>query len=327
MCNAWNHPAGCTCGFGGVGHTGRRESGSSTPRTFNSAYWWVPPITHTYESYVNPNAWCPVCGASVFFYQSPDGGRVFFNELGPPWPKHPCTDNRSIPKNITHTTIPAKQRDSARIYSWQRDGWIPFFISAVSRIDKFMLRIEGICEEKQLIIFINKDLNPFGDPNPITNESIAYLTETREGKYDLSFINVASAEPMTINAFSSLLTAKRVKNATKAKETRAERVDRQRRACYNRYRRDVEQFLSLVANCEVRGYGTPRLPKNLMSRLQVIVASQGGVLEWAKSRPEYPNIKRLEKSKLQSAAKIRRRTTKDRKKIAATKRKTKSRQK
>jgi hypothetical protein len=43
--------------------------------------------------YINPNAKCPVCGASVFFFQSSSGGRVFFDNLGWPWPKHPCTDN------------------------------------------------------------------------------------------------------------------------------------------------------------------------------------------------------------------------------------------
>lgn len=45
------------------------------------------------ESYTNPNALCPVCGKAVFFYQSPEEGRVFFDDLGWPWPKHPCTDN------------------------------------------------------------------------------------------------------------------------------------------------------------------------------------------------------------------------------------------
>ncbi len=45
------------------------------------------------ESYVNPNAYCPVCGDKVFFYKSPFGGRVFFNDLGWPWDKHSCTDN------------------------------------------------------------------------------------------------------------------------------------------------------------------------------------------------------------------------------------------
>lgn len=45
--------------------------------------------------YVKPNARCPVCGAAVFYYQNEHGSRVFFDELGPPWPKHPCTDSRT----------------------------------------------------------------------------------------------------------------------------------------------------------------------------------------------------------------------------------------
>jgi hypothetical protein len=40
-----------------------------------------------------PNAKCPICGCEVFFYQNEYGSRVFFDDLGPPWPKHPCTDN------------------------------------------------------------------------------------------------------------------------------------------------------------------------------------------------------------------------------------------
>jgi len=54
---------------------------------------WSQPRSLTYEFFTNPNASCPVCGAPVYFYQSSQGGRVFFDELGPPWPKHPCTDN------------------------------------------------------------------------------------------------------------------------------------------------------------------------------------------------------------------------------------------
>lgn len=41
---------------------------------------------------VVPNARCPVCGAKVYFYANEFGSRVFFDDLGPPWPKHPCTD-------------------------------------------------------------------------------------------------------------------------------------------------------------------------------------------------------------------------------------------
>jgi hypothetical protein len=35
----------------------------------------------------------PECGADVFFYRSPYNGRVYFNALGWPWPKHGSTDN------------------------------------------------------------------------------------------------------------------------------------------------------------------------------------------------------------------------------------------
>lgn len=43
--------------------------------------------------YVNPNARCPECGVAVFFYANEFGSKVYFDDLGPPWPKHPCTDN------------------------------------------------------------------------------------------------------------------------------------------------------------------------------------------------------------------------------------------
>lgn len=64
--------------------------------------------THAYrpfrdiDSYVNPNASCPVCGDRVFYFQSRHGGRVFFDALGWPWPKHPCTDgNEASTRGVT----------------------------------------------------------------------------------------------------------------------------------------------------------------------------------------------------------------------------------
>lgn len=44
-------------------------------------------------TWIDPNAHCPVCGAEVFFYSNEFGSRVYFDDLGPPWPKHPCTDD------------------------------------------------------------------------------------------------------------------------------------------------------------------------------------------------------------------------------------------
>lgn len=45
---------------------------------------------------VIPNARCPVCQAHVFFYANKFGSRVFFDNLGPPWPKHPCTNKPNL---------------------------------------------------------------------------------------------------------------------------------------------------------------------------------------------------------------------------------------
>jgi len=75
-----------------------------------------------YPSYVIPNAKCPVCAESVFFYQSLYGGRVFFDKLQPPWPKHPCTDNGREVRYITEEQpIPeAHPRD-----------WHPLFIDEI----------------------------------------------------------------------------------------------------------------------------------------------------------------------------------------------------
>src|SRR5262249_30242494 len=35
---------------------------------------------------------CPRCGATVFFVRH-NGGSVWFDDLGPPWPKHACFDD------------------------------------------------------------------------------------------------------------------------------------------------------------------------------------------------------------------------------------------
>ncbi|MEU4663557.1 hypothetical protein AB0F83_17555 [Micromonospora chalcea] len=55
----------------------------------------TPPLRSFPERLLSPNARCPVCGAPVFFYSNEHGSRVFFDEVGPPWPKHPCTDTSS----------------------------------------------------------------------------------------------------------------------------------------------------------------------------------------------------------------------------------------
>src|SRR5688572_753872 len=97
-CNAHNHPRNCNCGWGGTWH------GNAPFGEFSGSMWAEPVyrIAQTHKpndrlrdlfSLTIPNAKCPRCGVSVFFYTNRYGSRVFFDSLGPPWPKHPCTDN------------------------------------------------------------------------------------------------------------------------------------------------------------------------------------------------------------------------------------------
>ncbi|MGC4746832.1 DUF1707 SHOCT-like domain-containing protein [Micromonospora sp. DT201] len=85
--------------------------------------------------WISPNASCPVCGASVYFYANQHGSRVFFDDLGPPWPKHPCTDDPT--RNVT--TAGGRQAPSLRDFSvMQRPSesrdrrWKPYTVRGIT---------------------------------------------------------------------------------------------------------------------------------------------------------------------------------------------------
>jgi hypothetical protein len=58
---------------------------------------------------------CPKCSQTVFFVEH-NGGSVWFDELGPPWAKHPCLDNGSsgtnapTPYTLSDLKADAKER-------------------------------------------------------------------------------------------------------------------------------------------------------------------------------------------------------------------------
>jgi hypothetical protein len=112
-----NHYADCSCGW--CVKTRRRAG--------REPVLWLPlefPSFRSYSSYTIPNAICPVCGERVFFYRSPYGGRVFFDILGPPWPKHPCTvqsDTSAIRRTALVDRVAQKS-------DWLNAGWIPVSI-------------------------------------------------------------------------------------------------------------------------------------------------------------------------------------------------------
>lgn len=95
MCNALYHRAGCTCGFGGEGHLGRGGGGGYSSAAIPAYSWGSSRLSRDPD---RPNAKCPVCGASVFFFRPEQGGSLWSDDPGPPWTKHPCMmteENRS----------------------------------------------------------------------------------------------------------------------------------------------------------------------------------------------------------------------------------------
>ena len=83
-CNAWNHAPSCDCGWGGVGYGGQRTP--SFDPTWVGNELRIPNIpgsptdlwsTHVRneESFMTPNAHCPVCGdeAQAPLYRQADG--------------------------------------------------------------------------------------------------------------------------------------------------------------------------------------------------------------------------------------------------------------
>ncbi len=120
---AWSCP-------GSSGEGERSSSPSSPSKTrMHSSY-------RVRTTYVNPNARCPVCNADVFFYESPDDGRVFFDELGPPWPKHACTDqgldHPMIIRALGEYVLEAAKRERRGTQqrkmdpAWRAAGFSPF---------------------------------------------------------------------------------------------------------------------------------------------------------------------------------------------------------
>lgn len=70
-----------------------------------------------------PECPLPLCGAQVFYYQNQFGSRVYFDDIGKPWPKHPCTDNPRFTRPSTARAIIEEPKarslqDADAITSW-----------------------------------------------------------------------------------------------------------------------------------------------------------------------------------------------------------------
>ena len=87
-----NHYSSCTCGWcSGGGGGGRSISVAVAPEPLPAA---GTRSTWECDGFCRPTR-CPLCGAQVYFVRH-NGGSVWFDDLGPPWPKHGCFEEEIL---------------------------------------------------------------------------------------------------------------------------------------------------------------------------------------------------------------------------------------
>jgi hypothetical protein len=182
-CNAWNHPSNCQCGWGGVFYGSGYKDGLD-----QSGHW------QRSDSYTNPNSRCPRCNALVYFYRSEFGGSVYFDNLGPPWPKHPCMD-------LGSTSKPAVKGPSAT--SGRAMGWRPMICEDTRRHERcdevVVLKVQsGAGGPKRLFAVFDRSLLDYRTP---------FLARAKNDRsYEVSTLNSLARVPgeVTFTAYSSL---------------------------------------------------------------------------------------------------------------------------
>lgn len=107
MCNAHNHPPDCRCGWGGKGHKGKGSGGyARSYRAFMPTYYararsYQTAIARWPHVSFRHSSPCPICGAPVYFVRH-NGGAVWLDALGLPWPKHACFNTLPDEKRAMH---------------------------------------------------------------------------------------------------------------------------------------------------------------------------------------------------------------------------------
>lgn len=188
-CNAWNHPPNCNCGWGGVFHGLGITS---------ECYFWQKS-----DSYTNPNASCPRCRAKVFYYESPYGGKVYFDHMGPPWPKHPCMDTYSY--GASHTKVTGRKIGVSFVSQPKpeplkiEDDWMPvycFEIQVSDRLPDYLdFSLFNAENRKHLYAKFSRQL--------VDSRSPILIRRIKDQlNYEISTLNVREAKPTEIRLFA-----------------------------------------------------------------------------------------------------------------------------
>jgi hypothetical protein len=160
--SGFNHYSDCTCGW--CVNYGRMSRGTQVRllddlRHRDAVSLLKRNLARSISGcYVNPNAKCPVCGDAVYFYANEHGSRVFFDDLGPPWPKHACTDN---PREPAPPRGPPMRRTR---------GMMQELITAANTAGLFKNKVFGRRIPMEWTLLLVVEVGRDGDENAVTAE-------------------------------------------------------------------------------------------------------------------------------------------------------------
>ena len=168
LCNAKNHHWNCTCGFGGKkGATATKRPSVITPDLFE-----VPKVP---RRYTKPNDRCSFCDASVFFRRLANRGKVYFDDPGFPWTKHPCLDQTS--KSYMGTAEP------------KSGSWPQVTLTSAEAVSDSVIRLSGRLSKGDWLVFVS--IASFKD-TPVSatllRDSFIQARTGEGGKYDLAVL-------------------------------------------------------------------------------------------------------------------------------------------
>lgn len=184
-CNGNNHADNCQCNFG--------KGGRPTIRSF---VWkgWRPKSVRGY--FTGPNATCPECRKAVFYIPFKAGGGAYFDTFGPPWPKHPCTNN---PPQYSPYTISGKPKLRSLPTTLEKDGWFPFIARNVERLASGTI-VHGVGLENPTTFHLGALIDLMIDSTrPI------FVRLLPDNRAQMDFFPTDRTEPSTVDVFPDCL--------------------------------------------------------------------------------------------------------------------------
>ncbi|NMY12475.1 hypothetical protein HBO38_29290 [Pseudomonas veronii] len=109
-------------------------------------------------------------------------------------------------------------------YAWQRAGWQPFIIEAVTGIDKSYLKLTGTRQGQHLSLYLRRVVAHHQHHQVLSEHNLAQIKAVSDGHFQLSIL-LPQGSPVTLDVYSLLAQARdgRSTPAESAKPTTADK--------------------------------------------------------------------------------------------------------